>query len=82
MNNKERYINFIVDDLISKTEIDYEKEKIKFPFRSPTPLISFSSYLSVFPFARYVIERYGTRDEEVHTIFGVYKERLQNLINK
>ena len=35
MGNKEKYINYVVDDLVSKTEIDYEQGKIKFPSLSP-----------------------------------------------
>ena len=86
MNRKEKYYNFIVDDLLKKTEIDYEKEEISFPssFLSSSPF-SFSSLL-LYPshpylFSKYLKDLYGTRDEEVRTIWKLYKERIQSLID-
>ncbi len=93
MNKKERYYNHIVEDLVKKTEINYEEEITPFP----SDVIIFpSGYL--FPlhslyhheptanyiplsFIKYVEERYGARDEEVNIIWELYKERMVKQIN-
>ncbi len=84
MNKQEKYINYIVDDLVKKTEIDYDKEKIISPFLpfyiysplfiSPTPIF-FSSI------SKYVKDSYGARDEEIETIWERYKQIIKSLIN-
>ena len=91
-NGKEKYINYIVEDLVKKTEIDYEQEKITYPsliYTFPnfnSPLLSFySSLLPFLPsntFSKYLKERYGARDEEIQIIWERYKERIQSLIKK
>ena len=81
MDKKEKYINYVVEDLISKTEIDYDQEKIKFPstplFHSP--LRSFLSYFLP-SFSNYIKEMYGAHDEEIKIIWKLYKERIQSII--
>ena len=85
MNKKERYINYIVDDLVSKTEIDYDQEIIKYPYQhSP----HFSTYLltpSHTPhpslLSKYIKEIYGARDEEIEIIWKLYKERIKDKLN-
>ena len=83
MDKKEKYINFIIEDLVSKTEIDYEQGKIKFPF---FPL-SFPLYYSplLFPsfssFSNYIKEKYGAHSEEIEIIWKLYKERIKDKIN-
>tara|TARA_B110000211_G_scaffold17441_1_gene18185 strand:- start:47 stop:391 length:345 start_codon:yes stop_codon:yes gene_type:complete len=86
MDKKERYYNFIVDDMVKKTEIDHDKKRIKFP--SLPISISFLSLLFPLPplflslFSKHVIERYGVHDEEMEIIWNLYKERIQSLIKK
>jgi hypothetical protein len=88
MNKQEKYINYIVGDLISKTEIDYEQKRIKFPSLLSSPTFSFSfphiiSSLSshLLPsFSTSFQQRYGARDEEIKTIWDRYRERIQSLI--
>tara|TARA_R110000803_G_scaffold203140_1_gene268567 strand:- start:787 stop:1050 length:264 start_codon:yes stop_codon:yes gene_type:complete len=85
MGNKEKYINYIVDDLIKKTDIDYTAETFKYPFYP----ISFkdqkfrSIYLNTNGgfFRVYIEERYGTNKEEMGMIWDQYKERMLILIN-
>ena len=85
MSKKEKYINFIIDDLVSKTEIDYEQGKIKFPSSllsyPSSPLFLFSHYFLFNSFSNYIKEIYGARDEEIEIIWKLYKERIQSLIN-
>ncbi len=93
MNKKEKYINYIVDDLINNTEIDYEQERVKLPFfYSPLRLYFFPSFNSshasvIFPrllssFSKHIKNIYGVRDEEIETIWDQYMERIQSLIKK
>ena len=83
MNKKERYINYIIDDLVKKTEIDYETMRLTLPFlSSPTSFPFFFNLLSPHPaFSEYVKERYGAHSEEINIIWNLYKERIQSLIN-
>jgi hypothetical protein len=82
MNKKEKYYNYVVNDLVSKTEIDNERKENSFPYLpSPTktsvpPLFSLPSRL----FSKHVIERYGTHDGEIKIIWNLYKERIHSLI--
>ena len=91
MNKKEKYINYVVEDLISNTEIDYEQEKIKYPFLPNQPhytstLLPFPSpsfyLLPILPFANHVRKVYGAHSEEIEIIWKLYKERIQSLIKK
>ena len=90
MDKKEKYINYVVEDLISNTEIDYDQEKIKYPFlpfnppflSSPLPFPSPSFYLlPILPFANHVRKVYGAHSEEIEIIWKLYKERIKDKIN-
>ncbi len=91
MNKKEKYIEYIVDDLMNNTEIDYEREKTNLLFRfssflfSPlptlaSPLLHHSSPAQIF--YKYLKEMYGTREEEVEIIWDLYRNRIKSLIKK
>ncbi len=88
MNKKEKYINYVVEDIVSKTEIDYEQGKIKFPFyHSSSPIILLSPsppstfFPSLIPFANHVRKVYGAHSEEIEIIWKLYKERIKDKIN-
>ena len=80
MNKKEKYINFIVNDLIKKTII--EGGFIEFPF--PTPLECYRTDLGdpqlinkgsvAGGFVKYVMDRYGVIRDEVDDIWEDYEE--------
>ena len=95
MNKKEKYINFIVADLVKKTEIDYDRDLIKLPFLTPSslffflysslPLLSPSSpsLTPLYPsFSNHVRKVYGAHSEEINIIWNLYKERIESLIKK
>lgn len=94
MTPKEKYINYILDDLIKNTKIDYnvtkEEEIIIFPYlpftslhlHYPLPPHLSSCFLSFPTFSKYVQQKYGVRDEEIDNIWGLYKERILDLINR
>tara|TARA_R110002126_G_scaffold218330_1_gene364049 strand:+ start:1266 stop:1517 length:252 start_codon:yes stop_codon:yes gene_type:complete len=83
MSKKEKYYNYVVNDLVSKTEIDHDKKRIKFPFHS-----LYTSFFYSFPpspillFSKYITERYGTHDGEIKIIWNLYKEKIHSLIKK
>ena len=90
MDKKEKYINYIVEDMIKNTEIDYEQGKIKYPSTLPFPLLIFPLYnypltnsiISPFPsFSKYIIERYGIHDNDVDIIWKLYKGKIKELID-
>ena len=83
---KERYYNFIVDDLVKKTEIKESERRMKFPtvpfFRIPSYFFtSRSSHNFFLLFSKYLKGMYGTHDEEIQIIWDLYKERMTTLIN-
>jgi hypothetical protein len=96
MDKKEKYYNYVVNDIVKNTEIDYDQEKIKFPFSYQshlfssttlhtflTPSSSLLSYFHTFSrFSKHVKERYGVHDEEIKIIWYQYKEKIQPLIKK
>mgnify|MGYP001599901285 CR=1 FL=1 len=84
----EKYINYVVDDMIKKTEIDYDQETITLPFLLPLTFNSFPFTHSIFTlsfppnlFSIYIKNLYGIRDEEAQTIWDQYRNRIQTLIN-
>jgi hypothetical protein len=85
----EKYINYVVEDLVKNTRIDYDKERIYFPFfsfpYSPSLFLILPPTPHHFPsssFSKYVQKRYGARDEEMDIIWDQYKERIKSLIKK
>ena len=92
MNNQQKYINYVVEDLVKNTEIDNEQQKINAPspFFSLLPNLSISSFPIFFLqyhypsilFSNYIKNLYGTRDEELLIIWDQYRNRIQSLIKK
>ena len=84
MDKKEKYINFIVDDLIKKTEINHIRGDIRYPSSTSLYLLpppSSLSSLSNYPLFLYIIERYGAHSEEMGIIWDLYKQRIKELID-
>tara|TARA_B110000211_G_scaffold198737_1_gene228801 strand:- start:918 stop:1163 length:246 start_codon:yes stop_codon:yes gene_type:complete len=78
MDKKEKYYNYVVNDIVKNTDIDYDREKIKFPFYNNSIFFSFLPLSSLFSrFSKHVIERYGVHDEEIKIIWYQYKEKIQ-----
>ena len=89
MNKKEKYINYIVEDMIKNTEIDYDREKIKYSstfLHFPFILFPFYYFLLLFSsplpsFSKHVIERYGIHDNDVDIIWKLYKGKIKEVID-
>ena len=86
MDKKERYINFIVADLVKKTEIDYEQGKIKFPYLSHSLLLFYplnSLYFLKSPFfyfSNYLLGRYAI-NEGLSELWGLYINKIKNKVD-
>ena len=95
MDKKEKYYNYVVNDIVKNTEIYHDKKRIKFPFYSfflsPSSsllVIPFSSSSTLtlpythlfFRFSKHVIERYGVHDEEMRIIWNQYREKILTII--
>jgi len=89
MNKKEKYINFIVADLIKKTEIDYKRKEIRYTFipidkRHTFGFIYPRSNFIMFPYEsdlkKYVIDRYGAREEETKDVYYKFIETIKSII--
>ena len=82
MNKKERYIKYIVDDMVKKT-IEDERSNITFPYfpedryknailwRMESDRVYFED------FADYVIKFYGVKDIEIEPLYDDYVSYLQ-----
>lgn len=94
----ERYINYVVNDLIKDTKIDYDKRRVNFPLPILPPSLYSPPQLSSFPFllsssflsfscpdsyfTDYIIIKYGVRESEIEIIWKLYKEKVLSLIKK
>tara|TARA_R110000803_G_scaffold122202_2_gene190236 strand:+ start:589 stop:879 length:291 start_codon:yes stop_codon:yes gene_type:complete len=90
---KEKYYNYVISDLVSKTEIEHEQGKISLPFTFSLSYDTFFYYSlsfdlspsfyspSLITFSSYLKERYGAQDEETQIIWELYKERIETIIN-
>ena len=77
-----RYINYIVDDLVRNTDIDYDEKIIKFSFFSAPSSLFFLPSSPYSFFSKYLKEMYGARDEEIQIIWDLFRERIQSLNKK
>ena len=89
MGKKERYINFIVDYLVEKTEIDYKRKEIRYTFipidkRHTFGFIYPKSNFIMFPYEsdlkKYVIDRYGAREEESKAVYNKFIDTIKSII--
>ena len=83
---KENYYNYVVDDLVKKTEIKESERRMKFPtvpffYSLYFIFTSRSSHNFFLLFSKYLKGMYGTHDEEIQIIWDLYKERMTTLIN-
>ena len=86
MDKKEKYINYVVNNLVTQTKIDYDQGKIlppsHFPLHSfplsPPPSIS---SLFFYYFSKYITERYGIHDNDVDNTWEIYKEKIKEVID-
>ena len=84
MNKK--FLNKVVDQIVSETMVDYDEERLYTPF-SPFPLTSlppfyslsaFSSYRS--PFTKHCNEIYGLNIEEIEYVWKEYRDIIKDML--
>ena len=93
MNNK-KYLDKVVGSLVRGTKIDYENNRITFPFLSsflPFPYSSFSlsSRLIFFlssssflhPFSTYCKNTFGLTEEEIEYVYKKYRDIIKDKIS-
>tara|TARA_R110000803_G_scaffold40330_1_gene86954 strand:+ start:333 stop:602 length:270 start_codon:yes stop_codon:yes gene_type:complete len=83
MDKKGGYVNYIIEDLIKKTEVDYILERVRFPFPFTNPLTSYPFYsFLLYPhsfssyFYKHIESYYGVPHELKDKIWVIYKERI------
>jgi len=80
------YLDKVVDQIVSETRIDYDKEKLHTPFRLLSSVsLFFFSYLSpLFPpyyFTYHCKEIYGLNKEETEYVWVSFKRIITNKLN-
>ena len=86
---KERYYNYVVNDLVKKTEIDYVNGRMytPFPYNFPITILFFtpvySSFFSSFvcSFSKHCKNIYGLNDDEVKYVWNEYRDIIKDKIN-
>jgi hypothetical protein len=87
---KEKYFDFVVNDLIVNTKIDPEWNRVKLPFNEIPFFLEFkpsspfhANFLKATfkPFSKHIIERYGVNSEEIEILWGSYQKRIEILID-
>ena len=85
------YLNKVIDQLVSETRIDYDKERVNVPY-SPVSPISFPSFhpllpylssysLSPFPFFEHCESVYGLNEEETRYVWNEYVQTIKDIID-
>jgi hypothetical protein len=77
---KNNYLDKVVDQIVSETRIDYDKEKLHTPF--PNIL---NKYLLIFGlpssyFTHHCKEVYGLNDDEVNYVWDEYRNIIKDKI--
>jgi hypothetical protein len=77
-----RYIEHIINDLVRDTRIDYDQDRIYFPFLSPNSLIHIFSHphFTLLHFSDYCKERYGLTEDEIYYVWDQYTSIIKDKI--
>ena len=92
MTKEEKYYNFIVDDMVKNTEIDYDEGEVTIPFYKHKIYLYdidtiFSDFLWDIPhqlrtaLKKHLISKYSEGHQGVFPIWELYRERIEILIN-
>ena len=64
-----RFLNKVLDQIVSETRIDYVKERVNVPFLLP------------FPFFDHCESVYGLNEEETRYVWNEYVQTIKDKIN-
>ena len=73
-----KFLDKVLDQLVSETEMDYEKERAYTPFYSFIPYYSLSSYRS--PFTKHCNNVYGLNIQEIEYVWEEYRRIIMDKI--
>ena len=79
-----RFLDKVVDQIISETIIDYDMGKIQFPFSSFSFSFRFSLFLSPISssfFSDHCEDVYGLNDDEIKYVWKEYVQIIKDKIN-
>ena len=77
-----RFLDKVVDQIISETRIDYDMGEIQFPFSSFSPFPSSPSYFfSSYLFSDHCEDVYGLNDDEIKYVWEEYVQIIKDKIN-
>lgn len=80
-----RFLNKVVNQIVSETEIDYGRKVIETPFTSsPRSFLYFSllKFSFLYLFINHCKEVYGLNEEETDYVWNEYKEIIISKINQ
>jgi hypothetical protein len=77
-DNQKKYLDKVVDLIVRETIIDYDDDKIKYPYH--TFRLPINLQKATFPgsaFSQYCIDTYGLSYDEIEYVWGEYKKILR-----
>ena len=83
MNKVEKYHQYVIEDLVKKTNIDYDKKILHFP-SLPSSFLSLLFYNSPSPptfFSSYVESMYALKGDEIKIIWEQYWDRVSLVVS-
>ncbi len=81
-----KFLNKVVDHIVSETKVDYDKEEVYFPFLFSPSSFNYLPPLvprdSLFQFSNHCRDIYGLNEEEIEYIWEEYREIIKDKIEK
>ena len=77
-----RFLDKVVDQIVSETMVDYEKERAYTPFYSYIPYYSLSSFFYHYrsSFTKHCNNVYGLNIEEIEYVWEEYKHIIKDML--
>ena len=86
-DNVKKYIDKVLERIVSRTKVDYDKGEIIFPFTNLSTPYSLSSFLHFYrtlpfslPFVKYCNGQFGLTEEEIEYVYHRYVEIIEDKI--
>ncbi len=76
MSNIKKYINYVTDDLIKKTDVDHDRHSVKYPWGGLGTSTS-NTVVDMYFFKNFIINTYGVSEgEEIQMVKDFYEDKL------